>query len=65
MENSSFQGLRTVAFRMALLLVGVGALDALAAWQLDKPLRVCAVIPILIPLLMPAVFISTWKTRKS
>lgn len=48
---------RTAAIRMAMILGFVGALDAAAALLLAKPAHLCAVIPVLIPLLTPLVLL--------
>jgi hypothetical protein len=49
---------RSAAIRMAILISVVVAIDALAALLIAKPVRWCATIPGLIPLLTPLAIFS-------
>jgi hypothetical protein len=49
---------RSCALRMAILICLVGAIDVAAVFLTAKPRLWCALIPVLIPLLTPAVIFS-------
>jgi hypothetical protein len=51
------------ARRMAILLCSVAAIDAAVAFFLQHPKVWCALIPVLIPLLTPAVLFIPYKKR--
>jgi len=55
---------RTAASRMAILLGFVGVLDCAVAYLVPHPRVWCAVIPAVIPLMIPAVLLTPTSSER-
>lgn len=55
---------RTTALRMAILITCVCSLDIAAVFLISKPLLWCAMIPLLVPILTPAVIFPLFAKSK-